>query len=298
MSDEYEAGAPLDAASVAALEKFGGDDVLSDAIPAPVTGKADPQQAVSDARDEPDYEAVATMIGWSPKDQWRGDDDKWIDARAFVDKANQNPQIYVERIKTLDRRRKDDVARIERVSTLAVERAREEARQREADLKQERDALIREARSRGDVDAALNVEARYNQEIANQLPPETVAARDNWIAQHPDYLQDPAFRSDAYSLMASIQAQYPKDQPEKWFSELDRRMSRLYPDKYPDDVVEDYRKGAPSVPRQPDGVKLATRKAARASDRLPADAKRLGEQYVKDGLFPSIDEYAKEYFND
>ena len=117
--------------------------------------------------DAPDVETQAKELGWAPKDQWRGDPEKWIDAETFVRRGEEILPI----VKANNRRLQEEVAALKndlastktllKASAEAIEGLKEfNSETNRERMKSQREALIgklKEARQNDDVDAELAI---------------------------------------------------------------------------------------------------------------------------------------------
>jgi hypothetical protein len=79
-------------------------------------------------------------------------------------------------------------------------------------------------------------------------------------------------------------------------AEVDKRLAKRWPEYYEADPAPS--NGAPPAgSRQIDGVRLSGSRQTNYASRLPAAARIQGERFVKQGLFKSIEDYAKDYVN-
>ena len=71
---------------------FGDGEEMPEEAPPEATPPEKPEVA-PEPDPEPDpvsaSEEKASAIGWRPKDQWKGDPDKWVDADAFLKKGDE-----------------------------------------------------------------------------------------------------------------------------------------------------------------------------------------------------------------
>jgi hypothetical protein len=116
---------------------------------------------------EPNYEVEAKEMGWSDKDQWRGDPEKWVDAKTFVERGEHFlPMLRAER----KRLKQDLLTRDSEITTLKQTQATmektlgalkkhydESVKLQVAQGKKELAAQIKQAREDGDTDLELQL---------------------------------------------------------------------------------------------------------------------------------------------
>lgn len=110
---------------------------------------------------------VAKRLGWTPKEEWTRDPDKWVDAPDFLDRTPREMETLKERLK-----------RTGQATDAALEEARRQART-------EAQAEVRAAAEAQDPEAAEKAAAKLAQ---NSGPdPRTLAwvARNNWFEADP-----------------------------------------------------------------------------------------------------------------
>ncbi len=301
MSDvEYEAGQELDAESQAFLAKEAAEE-----------GKAEKPEFVPtpefDASKKPEPEDPALVqaraMGWAPKEDWRGDPEKWVDAKTFVERAS--PKQLLERIEKQERAHQETVSRLEKMNEAALNRQRQEQAAEIARLKNERDEYLLQLGREGRYAEARQVAQRYDAHIENvqsaQINEEDQLkaandARSKW--ERSDAAQkDPVFFAAAYQICEEMKQQ-GKD-PAEQLAEVDRRLSSRFPEYYGQQQQQTERRiaAAPAEARSMDGVRVAPSKSTQYASRLPAAARAQGERFVKQGLYPDLEAYAKEYTN-
>lgn len=279
-------------------------------------------QGEGPATQQNDTEKRARQMGWVDKDEFRGDPDKWRPADEFVERGEQHLSINRERLDNalneIDRLKAEQAdlksdfqARIEKMdaaSKKAFERQRKQLEAKYAGAK-------RKAAEDGDLDtydklnnqereelSALDAEAKS--ELAEQKPDKKPKAGtitqdqqravDGFKSRNPWFDADPVMTAaaDAYHV------QLLKDRPgmtlEKNLGEVEKEMRRRFPEKFGDDDDTDDDEGySPAEGGSRGGGGRSRKKSARD---LPPEAKKAGEEFVKDGLYESIEEYAKDYF--
>lgn len=302
MSQEYEAGADIsaeDAAAADAMDALAGDAPIVDEKPVfEPTPEYDHEAAVAEAAKAKEVddapkdttEALARAMGWSPKDQWRGQEDKWVDHKAFVERAN--PKQLVERMDKMQRDNEAVIRNMERMNTQALERQR-------AELQQERDWRIAEAVKAGNVAEVNRVNQAYetaNKELdavpVDNRAEEATQAQQSW-GKIEHIQKDPIYAAAAYAI-----CEQNKDKPmSEQLALVDKQLSKRFPEIYDEPEPPKQVNAPPAGQRSMDGVRVSGSRSTNYAAKLPASAKAQGERFVKDGLFPNLEAYAKEYVN-
>lgn len=248
--------------------------------------------------DDPAVIAQAKAMGWSAKEDFKGDPSRHIDAATFVNNAFEKMPLLQSNLKKvigrneqleksiqilMDKAKKDDADAYERtMSHLRRERA--------------------EALSIGDVDAIERVEAKTEQvkeereKAENQYSEATPPAEDAtkapdyvaWESHNQWYTTDPDLRVAADAIGAVIKGEQQNLVGTEFFNEVTKRVRAAYPQKFSNPK----RQAKQAVES---GQNLGGGKKNGYSS-LPPDARAACDKFVKDGIM-SKDEYVKEYYS-
>jgi hypothetical protein len=235
-----------------------------------------------------DIEARAFRMGWRPKDQYRGPDDKWISADQYIEVATESMPVLRKTLKTMEdkydktERRLAEMADAFNVyrefATKAEVRSYEKAR---SELVAERDAAIAQA----DVSAVKAVDARIAEhETTKPTEPKRVdpGADDRplgpdikeWIEANPWFNDDPDMRADATDIDNGLRIREPTLSIKDRLAKVKIKVQRLYPEKF-----ANTRREAPSAVGSSNGV--APRKRNEKSyENLPPEAKKACDKFV------------------
>lgn len=233
-----------------------------------------------------DYEAEARDHGWTPKEEFKGDPAKWVDAETFARRADEVMPFLKKQNGALKREMEDLKKTLKQAST-HFSKVEERAYNRAlADL----EAKHAEAVELGDNAASRAIRqemadlAKPQVEVAPAFDPAAERKKiTEWIDQSPWYATDENRR-----FYADLQAKEMGDAheweggTEGWLAEIDRRVARKFADKKP-------------VLTGGGGNRAAPAGGGKSSADLPAEAKALGAKFVKAGIYPSLDAYAKDY---
>lgn len=291
---EYEAGSEQDTGAEAVAEPA---EELAPRKRAEPSAEFDASRKTEEPKPDPDEERAARM-GWSPKDQWRGPEDKWVDAKTFVERAN--PAILLERMDKMAKDYETTVQRMERMNQAALEKQAREYKDQIDGLKKQRDRQVIEvARTHGPEEAERHAQ-EWDDYIAQQAPPqapEQVQPEppevNAWLASRPEFKTNRRFAAAAHAEMGVIAQEMPNASPAQQFAELDKRLADDFPHIYRKPAQQN---GAPPADaRQMDGVRIGAKKNTNYASRLPASARQQGERFVKQGLYKSIEDYAKDF---
>jgi len=249
-----------------------------------------------------DFEAEAAKHGWTPKDEFKGDPSRWIDAEPFMKRADEVMPLLKKKTEAQDREIADLKKQFKRATEFfskAEERAYDRAFN---DLKEKQ----RQAVASGDTEAfdALDKEiGDLKKDLPKSETPkvtkeEAMEALEDWRDQNPWY--DRANLASASEDM--IEARIYADRM------MDKHVAKTA-DMAPADyfkfieglVVEKY----PSVKAKPARIKPASDVAAPTNGRarnggksfndLPPEAQRACDKWVKQGIIKSREDYVKSY---
>lgn len=256
-----------------------------------------------------DTESRARAMGWVPKEDFRGPEDKWRDADEFVKRGEEELPILRERNRDLTRRfsemeaklgnveksYRDNLANVERMSVIALQRQREQ-------LIDQYNSAMRSAVEIGDVSrydqlnrdrdqAIYQFDNRVWQQVQpqQQIAPEHQSAVETWKAQNPWFSADPVLNMQAQAEHMRISDEMPGLSLAENLERTKQAIMNRFPAKFgitqqPQSNVEGGTRVPSSRPRQ------------KSASDLPADVRRIADGFVKQGLFKDANEYAREYF--
>jgi hypothetical protein len=265
--------------------------------PAPAVETNDEAAAAAEA----EAAAEARKYGWKPKEEFNLAPEGWVDAKRFLELPSTMVKQLRDQKRDLDRQLKERDERLERIGGVtqqAIERVRQQERQQYEAKIAEFERAKREAAELGDV-------TKYDQLSEQQRsvkPPAPIAAPVAAPANEvQEYLKttkwaaDPAAMTLARGLIDSDPAALtlPPLRQVQW---AERKLKEYYPD-YFDTPAATATATVPGKARvDAGGLGVITQKRGRTADDLPADARSVGQSFVKDGLFKTLDEYAAAYF--
>lgn len=255
------------------------DDLAPEGVPevldAPVEGASEPEQHEEES---PTLEAVAANMGWAPKDQWRGDPDRWKPADKFIAATADINSKLGSSIKRLE----DQVTQMARTSAVVTEKAL--AEQREKILAQRVEAIdMGDHAAVDEADKAL----RAMPQLPQVAPPEAEA----WVAKHSSW-----FGKDAEATAwAQRRAGELADQglgASRQLAIVEKEMANYFPDLMPSEKPK-----PASAPLSQPGKRAGGQATAKTFANLPADAKKAAQDFAKNGRC-TVEEYAKIYFEE
>ncbi|MCF4166342.1 hypothetical protein L2U69_11860 [Zavarzinia compransoris] len=250
---------------------------------------------------QPDVEQRARRMGWTPKEEFRGDPEKWIDAGSFVERADNELPIARAQM----RRYEEQIGKLQKhLVKLEATMGEQERRGYEraiADIKARQEKAVSEGDLAGFKAADKEAEdlRRAMQERTAPQRPDVDPALSDWMGENEWFTDDRTMHAYASGVYTEISLKMGRDPNTVDRARLDRvtkEVRKRFPEKFdspPEDGDE------PSAPRRTaavEGVSAGRSRRGKGYADLPADAKAAADRFVKQGLFKSADEYAKEYF--
>lgn len=237
-------------------------------------------------------EQRAANMGWTPKGEWRGDPNKWVDAETFIDRPNALRRD-VERLQGELSTRDQRITELERgfeamrkAGSAAVAQAEKRIRAEIlAASKEGDDARVQAGMEELD---ALKAQSEPEKPKADGLPPEETA----WMAANPWYGDDVEMTDFAQKAARTVGARGLQGQA--FYDAISAKVKEKFPDKF----------GNPR--RQAASVVEAGGTSSKGSGKdfqsLPADIKKVmreqGQAFGFEGdvLKGFLADAAREYY--
>jgi len=193
---------------------------------------------VEEVVEEPNaIEKIAKDWGHRPKDEWDGDEDKWVDAETFVRRERELRDRNADTVKHLHKELselKDSMRSLAEGETKRLKQALDEQKGR---LKMEMEAAVDE----GDKDRYKRAEREYEglaereKELETPKDPRQTAfeqggkdfeRRNDW------WKKEPEMAASAYAFGQSLIAVKPDIEPEEYFESIEKRIRKDYPEYF------------------------------------------------------------------
>lgn len=233
---------------------------------------------VEEAQPEPvTLETLASEMGWRPKDDWKGDPDKWKPAHDFMRATVDVNHKLTNRLKGVE----DQLGRMARTSATMTERAVAAERDR---LTRERD----EAFDSGDREAFVRADrelAKVETVAAPVIPDETrafVERNAGWFEKDQE--------ATAWAVNRTNELAAQGLSPARQLSIVEREAKTLFPEHF-----TPAKPAAKVTPLNAPGNRAAVA-ARKGYAALPADAKKAADDYAKKGI--DREEYAKIWWDE
>ena len=280
-----------------------------------------------EVEDEPDeqsegsaVEVEARSMGWVPQDEFRGPKDQWRDATEFVERGKNvlpivNSLLKKEREKTSkletkfaksEAEWKDRFGRLEKMSTAALDRQREqlmaqfadkkEAAVERGDMEAYRTAEKAEKKALSDLDE--KVEAKDQREVLPEGVRETL---ESWVVDNQWFVKDPEANAWANAYHVKLLDKEPGLTLEENLAKVRSQAKVKFPELF--GVDDKAKRGS----RVEGGSRNGGGGGGTLYSKLPSDAKQIadkqislylepGETIEKDGL-RAKERWAKVYFD-
>lgn len=245
-------------------------------------------------------EDKARSMGWRPKDEFRGDPSKWVDAAEFNRRGEEHIPILRDRLQ----RTQADLEETRKLAREALDMQREQQARERARLNSEIQALKSQqmaAVQAGDTaaylsadqqikarEAAMPAEVKAPAPETPQIPPE---ARE-WVGRNPWFNSDSELAASAEAFHVALGKREPGLPLSENLRRTEEHIKRMFPEKFgnPHRSLPGAVEGTPAV-----GSGTKPRKKGYVD--LPADAKAACDKYVTQKLM-TRDQYVTDYFGE
>lgn len=252
------------------------------AVPAEDIGEGDDTQAENSQEDPPtddtpSFEDIASEMGWSPQDKWKGDPDKWKPAHEFVRSTAEINSKLSNRLKSVE----DTLGNINRTNAAMMERAL--AKQREELL-----AKRKEAFDNADYDAMTQVDRELSSlpQTAQTPSPEAqdfVQRNAHWWGKDQE--------ASAWAQQRAGQLAEQGLSPARQLAVVERELATYFPEYAP---KAEKPKPRPAPLTEP-GNRGGSKRAKGFAD-LPKEAQKEALYWEGKGI--AREDFAKTYFSE
>lgn len=234
-------------------------------------------------------EEQARAQGWSPKEEWRGPEDKWVDAETFLKRGEEIAPVMRERNKHLTR----DIAEMKQLLQIqhqSIAKAREQGyRQAIEELNEKQREAVRNADEEA-FDAAERKKAKilkaYDEEHQAQQP-QIDPVFIEWCEDNEWYQNDPDLAAYADGIGPRV-ARESGMSGKKLLDEVAKRVKKTFHHKF----ANPRRSEASAV--EPSAATL-TPKKGKTFESLPPEAKKNCDRFMK--IIPGFtrEDYLADY---
>lgn len=249
-----------------------------------------------------EVEQQAMELGWVPKEQWKGDEGKWVDAQTYIDKGEKILPIVLKDRKELKEKLRQSDAELAQVKKDMVDFRNMNERQRVkevGELTAQIDALrVARAQAITDGEGTVAVEAeedikKLEADKATLEAAKKPAAGEGvhpefpaWLAENAWYKDDPVLVAAANGLAHVVAADYPNLKGRAFFEEVKKEVVKLdiYKKRYPSKAGADHSIVEGSDTEPSSQTRSRSNGKAKSYDNLPSDAKAQCDRYIKEGM--------------
>ena len=233
----------------------------------------DPKELVS-------AEELAVELGWSPKDQWRGEESDWKPATDFLKRT-----VEVNRaVRKENKQISDKLSRLERTTGVMIDRVRQEE-------KEKLEAKFKEAVDVGDHETARELGKQLDEPAPQGGDPDVQA----FVTKHSSWYDKDPVATQAARVIASQAAAEGLSVSEQ-LERVEAQISRRFPEYF--DAPKPQAKPPASV-SEPMGRTARTPASGRPKgySDLPADARKAADDFERKAGVPK-EQFAAEYWKE
>lgn len=261
----------------------------TDIIEPEVGALAAPEASNEQQSGEPSIEDRALTMGWTPKAQFKGDPDKWVDAETFVKRGEE----FLPFLKANNKRLEKELEKVQKtLAKFQDHHTKTEARAYERAMKDLKSELAA-ATAAGDADAVEKIAddiADLKADVTGK--PADSVKHDNdvvetWVAQNEWYRTNDVMAAAAATIAAKLESQGVTDTA-KQLAEVTRQIKAEFPHKFTNP-----RRAEPGAV---EGGGSPPRKAGKSYADLPPDAKKMCDDFVRDIKGFTREQYVKDFF--
>ena len=240
--------------------------------------------------EERDYTAEASEQGWTPKEDWKGPEDKWTDAKTFVERGEKIAGILKSKVDRLEHR-VENLTESNKKFGEYHKQTLETQRKKNAEKIAELEGQLAQSITDGDGQAYTRTRNEIESIKSSQVEPTDDAEAWNqmaqsWASENKWYAENRKLARYADGLSDEIRAEGYVGQA--YFNELTRRVQEDFPDEF-----KNPNKSKPGGVEE-GGQLSTTNSKAHTYENLPPDAKAACDDFVKDG-FMKREDFIKQY---
>lgn len=246
-------------------------------------------------------ESKARSLGWRPKDEFNGDDDKFTDAKTFLDKANTNIPMLRENARKIEQknsRLEEQIKAMNEKLQALTKRADEADRLGYERAIREIEARQRKAVENGDVDEWDNLQKQKQSLNTNQTPPaqnQGIDINDQiaiqvFESQNPWFKKDEDLNQDMVGFIMAIKSKNPDLPLSEVIERAKERTIKANPDKFTERKNE--------VLSSTEGVRTTSYASIPAADKAVYDReleKTIRGMEIRGMSKEKIEQFKKEY---
>lgn len=237
-----------------------------------------------------DYEALASEMGWVPKEKFKGDPAKWTEAQVYYENGEKVLPIVKAQNKDLKAKLDKALKDVEEVKTASREYekfVRESSERSYNEKVAELEARKAQAIESGDGKEAVKVDRELNAlekpEPKPEPKPQVNPLFESWVAENDWYKTNSEMRDEADAIGIALNKRgLPLEQVMQGVRD---KIEKLYPEKF-----ETQERPTPQRPR-PSGHNSK----AKSYENLPDDAKKACDRFLKNGMIKDKQQFIDNY---
>ncbi len=245
----------------------------------------------------------AREVGWTPKEQFKGDPNRWVDSEKFLERSDNNMGMLKEnneKLYTTVEELNGKIGKMEETFTefkdfhkQSIDTAKQQGYEsaREKLMSEQRSAV--DERDTESFDRIETQKRDLEEEYRKAAAPKTEEPKvdpDNaaWRAQNTWYDRDADMTAEANAVGAYVNERYNLS-GRAFYDKVTEEMQKRMPDKF-----DNPNRDAPSTVDEGGAAPRQRNRKPETFENLPADAKAACDKYVKSGLMTK-DQYVAEY---
>lgn len=236
-------------------------------------------------------EERAQRMGWTPKEKFRGDPDRWVDAATFVKNGEESLPILRERLRKLEQTNVDLSKTAAEFKTKADENFDKGYEKAKRELQAEIKAKAKEGDAEGAAAAANELAGLEREKAAREAKSDADPVFDGWVANN-DWYKDPDLSIEAEAIAFKLRKKGEKAEGVEFLEKVKEAMKKQFPEKF----GNPRRQAGSGVERSSAGGEETASRGKKGWEHLPAEAKEAGDRYIKQKFFKDRSEYAARYW--
>ena len=259
----------------------------------------------------PEVEVEARAQGWVPKEEFRGNEDDWIDAEVFVKRGKEINPILRKNNERIQKELESTKKQLEevRAATEEFKQFQKEAFDRKLEKYKEEISDLRELKKKAltDGDGSLAVEidekidavkeakataeakSKEKSEKKEEKPEVTAPEVNAWVERNSWYKDDTRMQAATNAIAQTIRNFNPTLSGKDFLDELDKQLEETFGQE---------KLGRKTKVRNPvEGSKPSgnTSKSDKGYDSLPPEAKAACDKFVKQKIL-TREQYIADYY--
>lgn len=284
----------------------------------PNAGTSIPGESAAPVDPGNDTEVRAKAMGWVPKEEFRGPEEKWRSAEEFVRRGEEDLPVLRERTRDLARKYTQAEERIARQEREFSERIARQEQMAAMALRQQRETLEaqyeqakRDAVSMGDQQrydqlnrdqrvALNNFDSHVHETLQPKQPqpqdggrmsPQDQATVDSWAVENPWFFADPAMRQYATVAHGHLQRTKPGLSTQENLAEVAQLVRQKFPEKFGGSG------GRPAAVEGGSSTPANGGSRSKGFSDMPAVDQQIADQFIKAGAYKTRADFAKAYWS-